>query len=163
MDGGEAVTAVWLHCMVCLAYGLLLRVCGHGQGREVVMPLAMAIRPTRQTQREPPLGVGDFARCALEPFRSVVRQLGNVSRLHEPRGFPRASFAHPWFPASGAVAYAVVSNGGQQRINQPPALLGPGSFNLRCKGSHGLPTQASEGPSGMLSNSPELQKTSSRL
>ncbi len=41
-----------------------------------------------------------------------MRQLGNVSGLHEQVDFPRASFARPRFPASGAVAYTVVGNEG---------------------------------------------------
>ena len=65
----------------CWACGVPERVFGRGQDRQVIIPLVMATRWTPQIQREPPLDVGDFTRCSLEPFGSVVRQLGNVSRL----------------------------------------------------------------------------------
>ena len=76
--------------------------------------------------------------CALEPFRPVVRQLGNVSWLHEPGGLLRSSFARPRFPASRTVAYAVISDGREHRIDQWRAILWSGSFNLWSEGSQCL-------------------------
>ena len=53
----------------------------------------------------------DGAHPALGPFGTIVRQLGNVSRLRESSARLRSSFARPWFPVSRTVADTVVSNG----------------------------------------------------
>lgn len=61
---------------------------------------------------------------ALEPWGTVLRQPGSLSRLREGGGRLRSPFARPRFPASRTIADARVSNGRQQRIDQRPALLG---------------------------------------
>ena len=77
-------------------------------------------------------------RSELEPSRTIGRLLGNVSWLREWGGLLRSPFACSRFPASRTIADAMVGNHRQQRINQRPAISGPGGFNLRGEGRHGL-------------------------
>jgi hypothetical protein len=64
-----------------------------------MIPLALVTLSTRQKQRKPSVGAGDFA-SNPEPFGTIVWQLGNVSELHEPGGRLRSSLAGPRLPAS---------------------------------------------------------------
>ena len=88
----------------------------------------------RSAEPEGVIRTTDRGHLALGPFRTVVRPLGNVSRLRESGGRLRSSFARPWFPASGTVADTVVNNGRQHHINQRRAILWPGRFNLWSEG-----------------------------
>ena len=74
----------------------------HTVGEGNAVHSADAEKAIRTTDGDPP---------GLGPFGTVVRQLGNVSRLRESGTWLRSSFAGPWFPASRTVTDTVVSNG----------------------------------------------------
>src|SRR5262249_9102574 len=70
---------------------------------------------------------------SLIPFRAIVLQLGNDSRLCEWAPRPPSAFPRPRFPASWAVANPVVCHGRQHCLDQRVAVLRPGRLNLRSE------------------------------
>ena len=76
--------------------------------------------------------------CDLEPFRAVLRKLGNVSRLLERGGPLRSSLAGPRLPASGAVADSMIRDRCEHGVDQRGAILWPGRLNLRSEGDQSL-------------------------
>jgi hypothetical protein len=99
--------------------------------QEQIIPSAITTSRAWQRFTKPPDDADDFPVCGLKPFCTVVWQLGDVSRLLERGGPLQSSFARTRFPASRTVAYAMISNGHEHRVNQRPVILWPGSFNLR--------------------------------
>jgi len=74
----------------------------------------------------------------LKPFRTVLWQLGDVSRLLERGGPLRSSFSCPRLPASGSVADSVIRDRCEHGVDQRGAILWPRRFNLRSEGDQSL-------------------------
>ena len=70
---------------------------------------------------------------SLIPFRSIVLQFGDGSRLRERVFWLAPAFPRPRFPASGSVANPVVCHGRQHGLDQRGPILWPRRFDLGSK------------------------------